>query len=177
MEIIMIKYFLSVLFLFTGFQVNAGIIVQDFDPSASYSDPYWVHDFGPISGTIIHATIEVSNQSLGYYEYDADPLFGLYGDGEYLGTLMDCDPDNDAEADMDPSCVGSVGTDFFVLSDYGNLYDGTFNMYISAHPWDGWNTTRSTLTITTADVPEPTTLAILGLGLAGLSFTRRKTQI
>ena len=52
--------------------------------------------------------------------------------------------------------------------------DGSTSFMLTTSNGDGWIMDSSTLTIETADVPEPGTMLLLGAGLIGISVLRRR---
>jgi len=76
------------------------------------------------------------------------------------------------------SLVGSIDSNFFLMGiNYaGNaVATGELKLWY----WDsnnGDNSENISVEITTTSVPEPGSIALFGLGLAGLSFSRRKAR-
>jgi len=128
-------------------------------------------------GNIIGVALDAGFSSFAAPEYDFSPvnpdanggnLFGwTSGDGEFLLGFY-CGNDNGVGCTPTISwTIGSVGqfsSAFDVLGGTGSVYDmflltdaGSFSAFAEE-----------------TSVPEPGTLALLGIGLAGLSFARRR---
>ena len=112
-------------------------------------------------GSIVSASIELFSGGAG----QLGPT-NVYADGNLIGTLSN----------------GNTGTttvtaqlDVFDLSAFAAALNGATLLQITTgYLLDAWVLDYSELTIVTADLPEPSLLSLLGLGLLGFGMARRK---
>jgi hypothetical protein len=122
-------------------------------------------------GPITSVSLEVFTGGQGYYG-----LSSIYLNDQLLGTLTD----GDTWDTYGGEGQNIAWLDVFDLSSYIPLFTGSNSVTIDVNSGDGWVMDYSRLIIETAEntnVPEPGTLALLGLGLAGIRVSRGRKQV
>lgn len=152
-----------------GSTPDAGTITDQW----MYNTQTWTHSYSLAGlGTPVAASLDIFAGGVGVagpgtakVYLDSTQIGSLtVGDGDFLGLSA---PDNNI-----------AWLDIFDLTPYLSLLtdsSATIDVVTSS---DGWTLDYSRLTIsdTRVDSPEPGTLALLGLGLAGIGFSRRRTR-
>ena len=143
-------------------------------------DKAWTHSYAAIIGTILSATLTVDT-------IDADGgRLNLYAAVSTAGTIFGlASGANQGLSGIWRTLPSLGGTSIDVTVNipntlFADIADGTFNVYGDNISMAIWSSSRALLTVTTDavnQVREPATLAIFGLGLAGLGFARRRKSI
>jgi hypothetical protein len=143
-------------------------------------DYLWLSALAPSSSYTFSSSRPLSQLSLSFwYSVPGDNNGQVSFASSGVVSLGDT-PGNAFEFLVNNPGASSGGTGAFDKSFFGSVYDLGAGMYTitlstAGHLLDGLKV--DDVTITTTAVPEPGSLAIMGLGLAGLGFMRkRKTK-
>ena len=183
------KALAAMAFLFVGSTASAAVVTYlqgDVDGAAT-STGYagtitdkevtglqsWTQSF-TVPGTITSATIEVANAALGYNPPAGVPR--LFLDNVLVDALKDMD---ECDGSAAPGVLGCTTDNYtsqlLSISNFSSFNDGISNFTIDTSSGDVWVLDFSELSITTVEVPKPSSVALLGPGLLGFATSRRKS--
>ncbi|MEL0586969.1 MAG: PEP-CTERM sorting domain-containing protein [Candidatus Thiodiazotropha sp. (ex. Lucinoma kazani)] len=147
------------------------------NPDASDINVYWGDEFSWLMAGEIALADGASGGSDGYFSATADGGWGaIPNSGTWEIATAFWDVYDNAVITMH---VGNGGGDpdhwAWLMSD--GALSGDWNLEQISGNGGGLSNFKLWGTETTASVPEPTTLTLIGIGLAGLGFARRKKKL